>query len=304
MKNLVSIVIPVYNVENYLEESIQSVLNQTYTNLEIILVDDGSTDSSGTICDKFAEIDVRIRVFHIENRGAALAKNFGVTQALGEYVLFVDSDDIAEKRMIETLYKQIEKTGADIVIGNYYIYDENDGEFKFYVLGKDFCIEELSPQELIDRQAGYWHLNTSAFIMPTFKLFRRELLLQVPFVNVRHFDDEATIHRLFIKSKKTIFVNDNLYIYRVRQGSIMTSQFDISWVQDILQVFSLKLADLILANIDTEVMKKRFINILNDYRYFCETHNLIDTPEYREILFRLNLYEEYIGIGREIEGGE
>ena len=109
MKNLVSIVIPVYNVENYLEESIQSVLNQTYTNLEIILVDDGSTDSSGTICDKFAEIDVRIRVFHTENRGAALAKNFGVTQALGDYVLFVDSDDIAERRMVEKLYKQIEK---------------------------------------------------------------------------------------------------------------------------------------------------------------------------------------------------
>lgn len=292
MKNLVSIVIPVYNVENYLEESIQSVLNQTYTNLEIILVDDGSTDSSGTICDKFAEIDVRIRVFHIENRGAALAKNFGVTQASGEYVLFVDSDDIAEKRMIETLYKQIEKTGADIAIGNHYIYDENDGLFKFYVLEKDYCIEELSPQELIDRQAGYWHLNSTAFIMPTFKLFKKELLLQVPFVNVRHFDDEATLHRLFIKSKKTIFINDNLYMYRLRKGSIMTSQFDISFVQDILQVFSLKLADLILADIGTDVMKQRFINILNHYRSLCETYNFIDTLEYREILFRLNLYEE------------
>ena len=84
----------------------------------------------------------------------------------------------------------------------------------------------------------------------------------------------------------------------------MTSQFDISWVQDILQVFSLKLSDLILANIDTEVMRKRFINILNDYRYFCETHNLIDTLEYREILFRLNLYEEQIGIGGKKEGSE
>ncbi|MDG8803893.1 glycosyltransferase [Streptococcus pneumoniae] len=247
MKDLVSVVIPVYNVENYLEECIQSVLNQTYTNLDIVLVNDGSTDASAEICDRFAEIDDRARVFHTENRGAALAKNVGVTQALGEYVLFVDSDDIAEKRMVETLYRQVEETGADIVIGNYFLYDENDGQYKLYVLERDFCIEELSAQELIDRQAGKWHLNASAFIMPVFKLFKKDLLLQVPFTNGRRFDDEATIHRLFIKSQKTIFVNDNLYIYRVRKGSIMTSQFDLSWVQDILQVFSSKLADLLLA---------------------------------------------------------
>ena len=83
LKNLVSVVIPVYNVENYLEECIQSVLNQTYSNLEIILVEDGSTDSSGTICDKFAEIDVRIRVFHTENRGAALAKKLWCYSSVG-----------------------------------------------------------------------------------------------------------------------------------------------------------------------------------------------------------------------------
>lgn len=292
MKDLVSVVIPVYNVENYLEECIQSVLNQTYTNLDIVLGNDGSTDASAEICDRFAEIDDRARVFHTENRGAALAKNFGVTQALGEYVLFVDSDDIAEKRMVETLYRQVEETGADIVIGNYFLYDENDGQYKLYVLERDFCIEELSAQELIDRQAGKWHLNASAFIMPVFKLFKKDLLLQVPFTNGRRFDDEATIHRLFIKSQKTIFVNDNLYIYRVRKGSIMTSQFDLSWVQDILQVFSSKLADLLLAGIDTSIMRTRFINILNEYKYLCENYNFTDTDEYREILFRLDLFKE------------
>lgn len=291
MKDLVSVVIPVYNVENYLEECIQSVLNQTYTNLDIVLVNDGSTDASAEICARFAEIDGRVRVFHTENRGAALSKNFGVTQALGEYVLFVDSDDIA-KRMVETLYRQVEETGADIVIGNYFLYDENDGQYKLYVLERDFCIEELSAQELIDRQAGKWHLNASAFIMPVFKLFKKDLLLQVPFTNGRRFDDEATIHRLFIKSQKTIFVNDNLYIYRVRKGSIMTSQFDLSWVQDILQVFSSKLADLLLAGIDTSIMRTRFINILNEYKYLCENYNFTDTDEYREILFRLDLFKE------------
>lgn len=281
-----------YNVENYLEECIQSVLNQTYTNLDVVVVNDGSTDNSATICDRFAEIDGRVRVFHTENRGAALSKNFGVTQALGEYVLFVDSDDIAEKRMVETLYKQVEETGADIVIGNYFLYDENDGQYKLYVLERDFCIEELSAQELIDRQAGKWHFNASVFISPCVKLVKKQLLLRVPFTNGRRFDDEATIHRLFIKSQKTIFVNDNLYIYRVRKGSIMTSQFDISWVQDILQVFSSKLADLLLAGIDPSVMRIRFVNILKEYKYLCETYNLTHTDEYREILFRLDLFKE------------
>lgn len=281
-----------YNVENYLEECIQSVLNQTYTNLDIVVVNDGSTDGSAEICDRFAELDSRIRVFHTENRGAAQAKNLGVLQSLGEYVLFVDSDDISESRMIDTLHRQVEETGADIVIGNYYLYDENDGQCKFYVLEKDFCIEELSAQELINRQAGKWHLNASVFISPCVKLIKKQLLVQVPFTNGRRFDDEATIHRLFIKSRKTMFVNDNLYIYRVRQGSIMTSQFDISWVQDILQVFSLKLGDLVLAGLDTSVMRIRFVNILNEYKYLCETYNLTDTDEYREILFRLDLYKK------------
>lgn len=96
----------------------------------------------------------------------------------------------------------------------------------------------------------------------------------------------------FIKSQKTIFVNDNLYTYRVRKGSIMTSQFDLSWVQDILQVFSSKLADLLLGGVDTSVMRIRFVNILKEYKYLCKTYNLIHTDEYREILFRLDLYRE------------
>ena len=111
-------------------------------------------------------------------------------------------------------------------------------------------------------------------------------------IDGRCFYDEATIHRLFIKSQKTIFVNDNLYIYRVRKGSIMTSQFDLSWVQDILQVFSSKLADLLLGGVDTSVMRIRFVNILKEYKYLCKTYNLIHTDEYREILFRLDLYRD------------
>ena len=107
MQPLLSIIVPIYNVEQYLDRCIQSILNQTYQNLEIILVDDGSTDNSGEICDAFMMQDERVRVFHQENQGAAQAKNVGLREARGQYITIVDSDDIVKENMIEALYQQV-----------------------------------------------------------------------------------------------------------------------------------------------------------------------------------------------------
>lgn len=111
---LISVIVPVYNIEQYLERCVDSICGQTYENLEIILVDDGSTDSSGTLCDAFAKKDVRIRVFHKENGGSSSARNLGIAQAKGEYLGFVDSDDYISANMYELLYKAIKEYGAQI----------------------------------------------------------------------------------------------------------------------------------------------------------------------------------------------
>lgn len=111
---LISVVIPVYNIEEYLERCVNSVCQQTYSNLEIILVDDGSTDGSGRLCDKLAEKDERIKVFHKENGGSSSARNLGLLQAKGEYIGFVDSDDYVSPQMYELLSNAIKKHGADI----------------------------------------------------------------------------------------------------------------------------------------------------------------------------------------------
>ena len=123
----ISVIIPVYNVEKFIEQSIKSVLNQTYKNLEIILVDDGSTDSSGSICDEYSKKDKRIKVIHQDNKGLSGARNSGLDIATGKYIMFLDSDDYFENNSCEILYSEIEKKQADYVIGNY-IHTKYNGE--------------------------------------------------------------------------------------------------------------------------------------------------------------------------------
>lgn len=292
MDELISVIVPIYNTEKYLVECVESIRKQTYSNIEIILVDDGSMDASIEICDEFAEKDSRVRVFHKENEGVAVARNFGIQQSNGQYVVIVDSDDVAVDKMIEVLYTQIKENDADIAVGNYYIYDESDGNFYYYITEADYCVEVLSPQELIDRQAGAWKWNSTAFMLTTFKLYKKVLFDDVSFTHGRRFDDEASTHRLFLRSKKTVFVNDNLYLYRRRSGSIMRSKFDLSWASDLVEVFSKKISDLVLAGLDVSVMRIRFVNLLKDYKQTLEFHQLTDTEEYKDICFRLKLFFE------------
>lgn len=119
MNDLITVIIPVYNVEPYLERCIRSILNQTYRDIEIILVDDGSSDNSGKICDKYAEIDSRIKVIYEQNAGLGYARNSGLQVANGKYVVFVDSDDYAELSMVENLYRCLKKNNADTVIAGF-----------------------------------------------------------------------------------------------------------------------------------------------------------------------------------------
>ena len=292
MDELISVIVPIYNTEKYLVECVESLRKQTYSNIEIILVDDGSTDASIEICDEFAEKDSRVKVFHKKNEGVAVARNFGIQQSNGQYVVIVDSDDVAVDRMIEVLYTQIKENDADIAVGNYYIYDETDGNFYYYIIDDDYCVEVLSSQELIDRQAGAWQWNSSAFIVTVAKLYKRDLFEDVSFTHGRRFDDEASTHRLFLRSKKTVFINDNLYLYRRRSGSIMRTDFDLSWVRDLVEVFSKKISDFVLAGLDVSVMRIRFVNLLKDYKQSLEYHQLTDTEEYKDICFRLKLFFE------------
>ena len=121
----VSVIVPVYKVEKYLKKCIDSILNQTYRDLEVILVDDGSPDQCGTICDRYGREDSRVHVIHKENGGLSDARNTGVERASGEYILFVDSDDYIEPELVEKTVKAAEKTGCDLVMFDYIREEEN-----------------------------------------------------------------------------------------------------------------------------------------------------------------------------------
>ena len=171
---LISVIIPVYNVEQYLPQCVESVINQTYTNLQIILVNDGSTDKSGEICDKFAEIDNRICVIHKENGGLSDARNFGMKKAVGEFVGFVDSDDFVEPYLLEKAYNTIIK-GYDIVSFGLNIIDEDENvsALTHSNAGKEFKFEKQDDYlAFILRIFMNWRVGWEAWS----RIYRRDII--------------------------------------------------------------------------------------------------------------------------------
>lgn len=286
---LVSVIIPVYNAAPYLEGCVNTILGQTYQVFEILLIDDGSTDTSASICDQLSLRDKRIRVFHIENGGASKARNFGLARISPEsqFVTFVDSDDWVKENYLEVLLAQQEKYNADIVISNYYIYRETEDIFGYYITDKDFVIEEISAQTAIDRQV-HWHLNSSVFIVIWGKLYRRELFDTITFPIDKVFEDELVSVLLFIKSKKTILVNGSYYGYRIRPNSIMTSAFSSKIAEDLIYIFDSKLSEIILSGLDSTATVERYFWLMRDYKQRLEQENLQKTIIYKVISNRLS----------------
>lgn len=136
MDSIISVIVPVYNVEKFLENSVKSITEQTYKNLEIILVDDGSKDNSGNMCEELAKNDSIIKVVHKENGGLSSARNAGLNVATGKYIMFIDSDDFYELNSCEVLYNEIERTQADFVTGNYIhvTHDGKNGKIHYLIL--------------------------------------------------------------------------------------------------------------------------------------------------------------------------
>lgn len=217
MDSLISVIVPVYNVEKYLSQCIKSILNQTYTNLELILVDDGSTDNSGKICDEFSSFDNRVRVIHKINGGLSSARNVGIESAGGDYYSFIDSDDYVENTFLECLYKKIVQENADIC------------ECSFFRLRRNRMIKErLFDYEILDPETAVRRLLATpyeSFIVIWNKLYRKELFDKIRFPEGKLHEDEYTTYKLIYESNKIVYVNMNLYIYRVRDDSIMNSKF-------------------------------------------------------------------------------
>lgn len=209
-KHKVSVIIPIYNVQDYLHECVESIVQQTYKNLEIILVDDGSPDACSTLCDEWERKDNRIVTIHKKNGGLSDARNAGLHKALGDYVLYVDSDDYLERDTIEWMISCAQSYEAEIVACTYKKTDDKN-------------IQKLLTKQIV-KGTGVEMLEFAFENEIWFawgKLIKADIAKQCPFVKGLIYEDVENTPRVFLKASKIVFSLDGRYIYRIRTDSIM-----------------------------------------------------------------------------------
>lgn len=212
---LVSVVIPVYGVECFLNRCIDSVIGQSYENIEIILIDDGSPDNCGIICDQFAKVDSRVKVYHRKNEGAAAARNFGVKKSNGTYIVFVDSDDYIAKDYIAYLVSLVDQYGADISCcgmvktnNDEAVFNQNDSlPETCQMTGREACIRLMDDLYLM-------------LVVPWGKAIKREIAQQYPFPTGKKDEDEATTGKWLYEANRVVIGNKCLYAYYQNPNSL------------------------------------------------------------------------------------
>ena len=211
---LISVIVPIYNVEQYLENCINSILNQTYRNLEVILVDDGSPDNCGKICDRYSDKDPRIKVIHKLNGGLSDARNKGIDTAEGEYLTFVDSDDTILPEMIDKLYQRIVIDQSDLAFCGYQQVNQ-----KGDVLSEVYLEDNLLSG--FDALRKSYEKNGVLYTIACNKLIKRQLFQNIRFPVGKYNEDEFTLYRVIDRCRKISIVREALYVYYQRNDSIM-----------------------------------------------------------------------------------
>lgn len=276
---LISIIVPIYNVEKYLKECIDGILKQTYTNIEIILVDDGSPDNCGKICDNYKQVDKRIKVIHKNNGGLSEARNYGIKEATGDFLLFVDSDDFIAENTCEVLINNIQKYNADIAICNFYyifknkrtIINKMSTEKEIQVLEKNNIIREYFLNYSVDLNVAWNKLYKK-------DIFKGKNAILFPLGKLH--EDTYIMYKIYYNLNRLVRINKPFYYYRQRKNSIVGT-FSKKNVEDIMgyikdyYIFSKNVDEDLKQMIQVECIKqyigciRRSIkaNIFNDIKY-------------------------------------
>lgn len=281
MNDLLSIVIPVYNVEKYLEKAVNSVIKQTYKNLEIILVDDGSKDSSGILCDKLAKLDTRIKVIHQENAGLSAARNAGIKMATGNYIGFVDSDDVIAENMYEILYEALIKNDAKIAMCDYIPFSSAEpnygGNYETVVFDTNEALKEL----MIDKRVRNFAWN---------KLYDINLFTNIEFPKGKKYEDVGTTFKLFLEADKLVYVDAKLYGYFIRTDSI-TGNYNINSALNLMELMEYRYKYLIKEKLELKnYIDMNRVNTVT--RYFVDIAKSGKLSVLKDITFRNKLNEE------------
>lgn len=227
--DLVSIIVPIYNVEKYLCRCVDSIIAQTYQKIEIILVDDGSTDKSGSIADKYVRIDNRTRVFHKKNNGPSAARNYGIDKAVGKYIMFVDSDDYIDVDMVEILLDNLKNSGADISMSAFYWIYENEQIIPFKRHGDYVLYESDNKWELL-------FTNETTMVVPWNKLYKIDIFDNIRYKVGVFYEDEEIIHKILNCANRVCYTDSKLYYYIKRAGS-RVSNYSLKGFNDAERAF-------------------------------------------------------------------
>lgn len=293
MKNIVSIVVPVYNAEKSLKKCVNLIQHQTYRNIEIILVDDGSTDKSGVVCDALKNSDKRIKVIHTDNAGVSSARNDGIKISTGKYITFVDSDDYIEKNMIEVMINQIINNNADICICGNSDVDEKGNIINFTSLdanSKIFKMDNISALKCMLDEKPYNGVCWG-------KLYKRSLFNDLYFNRkIRIAEDLEVLYKVFYKAKQVVYIPDALYNYSINTTSVTHDLLSDKWLDEINVCDEIvKFSEEHCQEI-SDYAKKRYIriNFTLAERIFEHNYNMISLKEIKSNLKKYKLNNKNI----------
>lgn len=270
---LISVIVPVYNVEKYLDKCIQSIVNQTYKNIEVILVDDGSYDKCGEMCDEWATRDSRITVIHKDNGGLSDARNFGIDIAKGELLAFIDSDDYIEKKYLENLYNLLIDNDADISTCKPSIFFENEVNSTVYRNLKNNDVVVLSAKDALIEMLYERTLTNSAWG----KLYKKELFEGIRYPKGKLYEDMFTTYKVIMKSNRVACSSAELYHYLIRKSSILGT-INTEKQKDMLDAAN-EILDYVINSVPLALEAAKYklfmvsITILVKYDIFNENHN-------------------------------
>ena len=291
MTEKITVIVPVYNVENYLNKCLDSLINQTYKNLEIIVINDGSTDNSGIICQEYAQKDNRIIYIEKENGGLSDARNVGLDKMTGSYVTFIDSDDWVEPDYVEVLYNKLIEYQADIAIGNYYSYNEDEAMYYFRINGESYYEKLYDNISIFENLYDSKQMKSFSLISAWGKLYKAKLFDDIRFDKGKLGEDGYINQKLYLLVQKVIYINQGLYAYRQRSGSI-TKTWTEKWMHALVDAMSERIT--LLANMGYPLEKHLAV-----YRQMLEVSlangqasGLSDTVTYKEFEMKRTLLNQ------------
>ncbi|WP_455485182.1 glycosyltransferase family 2 protein [Gemella sp.] len=281
---LISIVVPVYNVAPYLNLCLESIANQTYPHFEVLLINDGSRDNSKDICLEFAERDNRFKYIEQKNAGLSVARNTGILNATGEYITLIDGDDFVDPNYLEELYHAALKNDSEIVIASYKTFNENDNNYYIHVF--DYREEYYINHELIEK-INLVENRGLEFQTSWGNLYHKRLFENVIFPAGKNVEDTRTNYKLYMESCKTTYIHKDLYVYRIRKGSI-SDNISEEFLTDELEALLERIAVLSIVGIDISEEKKNLHDRLEVRLQQAKDAGLENTEIYRrctEILY-------------------